>query len=180
MDEEIARLPTSQRAAIVLCDLEGLSQRDAARTLGWSEGALRGKLARARQKLRDRFERRGLAPAIAPAVGPLFPELIPVNPTPSLIDATTRAVMASVLAGRAAPSASSVLSASVAALAQGVIRTMTFSTLGKLAAATILAAVGLLAAAGFVARWARKIRGSTCFCPRRIRRGPGRRPSAKN
>ena len=66
----------------------------------------------------------------APAGGPLFSRIDPsTNPTPSLIDATTRAVMASVLAGRASPSASTVLSASVAALAQGVIRTMTFSTL---------------------------------------------------
>jgi RNA polymerase sigma factor (sigma-70 family) len=150
VDEEVARLPTSQRAAIVLCDLEGLTQQDAARILGWSEGSLRGRLGRARQKLRDRLQRRGVAPAIAPAIGPLLAELIPAIPTRSLIDATTRAGMASVLAGRAAPSASSVISASVAALTQGVIRTMTFSTLGKLSAATILAAVGLLAATGLV------------------------------
>jgi RNA polymerase sigma factor (sigma-70 family) len=56
IDEEIARLPTAHRTAIVLCDLQGQTQHDAARLLGWSEGALRGRLARARQKLRDRSE----------------------------------------------------------------------------------------------------------------------------
>jgi RNA polymerase sigma factor (sigma-70 family) len=150
VDEEVARLPASLRDAIVLCDLEGRSHDDAARRLGWSEGTLRGRLARARQKLRRRLERRGLAPAVWPAGGPLLSELLPASPTPALIKATTRAVTASILAGRAAPPASTVISASVIALAQGVIRTMTLSTIKTLTAAAILAAIGVLAVGGFV------------------------------
>jgi RNA polymerase sigma factor (sigma-70 family) len=150
VDEEIARLPNSLRAAIVLCDLEGQPQYDAARLLGWSEGALRGRLARARQKLRERLERRGIAPGVLPVTGHLLTELIRTSPPRALIDATTRAVMATVLAGRASPSASTVISASVTALAQGVIRAMTLATLKKVSAVTILTAVGFLAAVGFV------------------------------
>jgi RNA polymerase sigma factor (sigma-70 family) len=142
VDEEIARLSASFRAAIVLCDLEGCSQHDAARQLGWSEGALRGRLARARRKLRDRLEWRGLAPAVWPAGRHFLAELIPVSPAQTLIKATTRTVTASVLAGRAAPPASTVISASVAGLAQPVIRAMNVSTMKTLTAAATIAFVG--------------------------------------
>jgi RNA polymerase sigma factor (sigma-70 family) len=150
VDEEIACLPGSLRAAIVLCDLEGQSQQDAARILGWSEGSLRGRLARARRKLRDRLEQRGFAPAALLCSPGFLSELAGASPTQSLIDATTRAIMASVLAGRAAPAASAMISSSVAALAQGVVHTMTLSSLKKLAAVSVLAVGGLLATAGLV------------------------------
>src|SRR5262249_48135651 len=94
VDQEIARLSSAHRAVLVLCDLEGRSQQDAAQLLGWSEGALRGRLARARQKLRDRLERRGVAPTFLPAGTALLSDApIPSLP-PTLIDATTRASMA--------------------------------------------------------------------------------------
>jgi RNA polymerase sigma factor (sigma-70 family) len=40
LDEELARLPERHRAAVVLCELEGLSRRDASVRLGISEGTL--------------------------------------------------------------------------------------------------------------------------------------------
>ncbi len=46
VDQEIARLPAAQRSVIVLVDLQGESQRSAACRLGWSEDAVRGRLAR--------------------------------------------------------------------------------------------------------------------------------------
>ena len=61
LDEEIGRLPERYRAAIILCDLEGCTQQEAAGRLGWSEGSLRGRLARGREQLRNRLIRRGLA-----------------------------------------------------------------------------------------------------------------------
>jgi RNA polymerase sigma factor (sigma-70 family) len=54
VDEEIARLPAPQRRVIVLVDLEGETQSEAARRLGWSEAAVRGRLARARAALKSK------------------------------------------------------------------------------------------------------------------------------
>ena len=70
VDEEIGRLPERYRRAIVLCDLEGCTQPEAAGRLGWSEGSLRGRLTRGRAMLRSRLRRRGLV-APAGAIGGL-------------------------------------------------------------------------------------------------------------
>ena len=68
IDEELARLPAASREAVVLCHLEGLTHEQAAARLGWPVGTVRSRLARAREKLRERFTRRGLGEpaAVAP------------------------------------------------------------------------------------------------------------------
>ena len=71
LQEEIARLPESFRAPLVLCCLEGLSYDLAARQLGVSEPTLRGRLNRARKRLAARLRGRGiLAPAVAQLTEP--------------------------------------------------------------------------------------------------------------
>jgi RNA polymerase sigma factor (sigma-70 family) len=57
----LGKLPEVYRAAIVACDLEGLSRRDAALRLGWTEGTLSSRLARARKLLADRLRKNGTA-----------------------------------------------------------------------------------------------------------------------
>jgi len=65
LDVELAGLPEAYRTAIVLCDLEGRTGREAARLLGWPEGTLFTRLSRGRKLLADRLARRGVTPAVA-------------------------------------------------------------------------------------------------------------------
>jgi RNA polymerase sigma factor (sigma-70 family) len=60
LHEEINGLPDRLRAPIVLCYLQGLTYAGAAHQLGLSEIAIRGRLARARERLRPRLIRRGV------------------------------------------------------------------------------------------------------------------------
>ncbi len=60
VSDEIARLPDKYRAPTVLCYLEAMSYQAAASRLGLTEDALRGRLARARQRLRSRLTGRGV------------------------------------------------------------------------------------------------------------------------
>jgi RNA polymerase sigma factor (sigma-70 family) len=63
LHEEIDQLPERYRAPIVLCDMEGLTEGQAARRLGRPIGTVRSQLSRGRQRLRCQLVRRGLAPA---------------------------------------------------------------------------------------------------------------------
>ena len=60
LHEEINGLPERLRAPIVLCYLQGMNYAAAAHQLGLSEMAIRGRLARARERLRRRLTRRGV------------------------------------------------------------------------------------------------------------------------
>ena len=60
LDEELCRLPPRYQAPMLLCDVQAMSRRQAAETLGWTEGTVCGRLARARAIMRTRLARRGV------------------------------------------------------------------------------------------------------------------------
>src|SRR5688572_6278634 len=65
LDEELRRLPARLRVAVVLCDLEGQSRRQAARQLGLPESTLSSRLTVARHRLGRRLAARGVTLSIA-------------------------------------------------------------------------------------------------------------------
>ena len=70
LEEELGRMPERYRAPLLLCCWEGKARDEAARLLGWTAGAVKGRLERGRQLLRKRLVRRGVTlPAGLMAVG---------------------------------------------------------------------------------------------------------------
>ena len=64
--EEVDRLPATQRAAVVACDLEGLTHQQAADQLRWPLGTVKGRLFRAHRTLQTKLSRRGITALALP------------------------------------------------------------------------------------------------------------------
>ena len=142
IDEEIGRLPESHRRAVVLCDVEGLSREEAAVRLGWTLNMVRGRLERARGRLRGRLARRGVTPSGAWMALMVTPPV----PPPSLLVATVRAALAFSV-GRLG---TGLASASAVAFSQGVLRMMMLSK-WKVGMAVLLSAGFVAGGAGMLA-----------------------------
>jgi RNA polymerase sigma factor (sigma-70 family) len=142
--QELGRLPEKHRSVVVLCCLEGLTVEESARRLRLSPGAVRGRLAQARSRLKERLARRGVAVPSAVLAALLSARDASAIP-PGLRDSTTRAAL-----GFIGAAASGVASAPVADLARNVSRRMALSSL-KLPAFAFLA---LAAAGALLASWA--------------------------
>jgi RNA polymerase sigma factor (sigma-70 family) len=144
--EEIGRLPERYRVPVVLCYLGGVNQEDAAEQLGWPIGTVRSRLARARERLRGRLSRRGVALSAGSLLGTLTANASAVAP-PALVNSTVGIAMR-FAAGRMATAG--VVPASVDALMREVYRSFFMIRL-KIAMAVLATLGGTATGAGVFA-----------------------------
>jgi RNA polymerase sigma factor (sigma-70 family) len=149
LHEELSRLPEKHRAAIVLCDLEGLTYEEAARDLNCALGTLKTRLTTGRKRLRERLIRRGIAPATATLAAGLVAERASAA-VPAKLAALTAEAGVQCAIGRAA--GCGLVSTSVLTLTEGVLTTMRLFRLKMIGAAAFLAIGTCAASLGVVAQ----------------------------
>jgi RNA polymerase sigma factor (sigma-70 family) len=135
LDKELNSLPDKYRTPLILCGLEGRSEKEAAGQLGLPQGTLSSRLSRARAMLAKRLARRGVALSL-PAASARVPT--------ALLDSTIKAAC-QFAAGQAATTG--LISTEAAALTKGVLDAMFLSQI-KVTMAIFLVAVAIVGGAG--------------------------------
>jgi RNA polymerase sigma factor (sigma-70 family) len=142
LDRELGLLPERYRAVLLLCDLEGKTREEASRCLGCPEGTVGSRLARARIMLAKRLARHGVGFSAGVVAAVLQQNASSACVPAPLVGSTVKAATA--LAARKA-AAATMVSAEVAALTQGVVKTM---LLKKLQVAALMVAAACLIGLG--------------------------------
>jgi DNA-directed RNA polymerase specialized sigma24 family protein len=143
-DSESRRL--LEPAPLVLCYLEGKTNEEAARELGWPAGSMSRHLTRGREILRDRLTSRGVTFA-----GGVLGVVLTESAAPALVPAPLVAsTVHAVLLGAAGQATAGAIAPEVVTLAEGVLKTMLLDKV-KLAVFVLLTVATLgLGTGGFL------------------------------
>jgi RNA polymerase sigma factor (sigma-70 family) len=142
LDRELSRLPEKYRTVVVLCELEGMTHKEAAERLNCPIGTVSARLSRARAMLARRLSRPGRVLSGGTVVALLYRDVRSAEMPSRLVARTTRA--ATKFVGGHVVSAG-VVSAEAVALSGEVLKAM---LLNKLKVATTLLALSVLFAGG--------------------------------
>jgi RNA polymerase sigma factor (sigma-70 family) len=144
LDQEISQLPPKYALPLVLCYLEGKTNAEAATQLGWPEGSMSRRLSRAKDLLRSRMAKRGMAMTAVLLAAAVFSR-------PASACAPAKLVASTVEAGSLVAQGArfvDVVSPFAAKVAEDVILSLTASY--KLVASLVLATASLFIASSVV------------------------------
>jgi RNA polymerase sigma factor (sigma-70 family) len=133
LDQELSRLPSKYRSAVLLCDLEGKTRKEAARQLGVAEGTVASRLARGRSMLANRLARHGLVVSVGTLEAVLGQKAS--GAVPNTVMASAIETFSLVISGNAATMG--LIQPKVASLTEGVLRAM-FATKLKVGLAALV------------------------------------------
>jgi RNA polymerase sigma factor (sigma-70 family) len=137
LDQELSCLKDKYRAALVLCDLEGKSRKQAAHQLQIPEGTLSSRLTTARTLLAKRLARHGLTASAAMLAAALSEKAS--ASMPRALASTTIHAATLLAAGQTAMTG--VTSPQIAALTHGVLKTMLLTRLQTMTAVLLVVGV---------------------------------------
>lgn len=142
LDQELRNLPAKYRAVILLCDLDGMTRKEAARQLGCPEGTVAGRLAQARAMLAKRLARHGFA-VTGGSLATILAQDAAASVPASVLSAT---IKTAVLVAASQGAMTSAVSSKVAVLTNGVVNAMMMTKVKKATIAVL--AFGLIAMGG--------------------------------
>jgi RNA polymerase sigma-70 factor (ECF subfamily) len=141
LDAALQGLPEKYRTPLVLCYLQGKTNAEAARLLGWPPGSISARLARGRELLRERLAARGQILPAGTFAAVLAKQVAPAALPAGLADATVRAAMG-FLAGKLA----TVVAPATRVLADEVLAGLQVSYRGARAGLWLLLLAAIVAA----------------------------------
>lgn len=146
LDAELAALPETYRLPILLHHIEGVPPEEASRRLGCRLSAYASRLSRAREMLRKRLVRRGLAITGGALAAAFSAEVAAEEAFAAFVAATAKAGVLAATGGTAALAGS--VPAAALELTKGALHLLAAA---PLKAGTLAVSIALLPAAGYVA-----------------------------